>query len=159
MGRKNTVGVAGSGARVQILSSWNDDESLCLSFESLKPVETAGHPGELTRGRFRGPLSPPCETPGCVSLLWLFTQALQFGSSYGEPNLNLFLVQVKSFGPISRTPCACMEHVIIPFFNFNPLLNVFVEKSVKDFSLLVLPLVDRTILRSNLDNFCIVSYR
>lgn len=81
---------------------------------------TGGPPGGVNQGRFGGPLSPPCETSGCVSLLWLFTQALQFGSSYGEPNLNLFLVQVKSFGPISRTPCACMEHVIIPVFFLIP---------------------------------------
>jgi len=52
-------GDAGSGAHIQILSSWNDDESLCLSFETLKPAEPAGHPGRVNRGRFWGPLSPP----------------------------------------------------------------------------------------------------
>lgn len=120
---------------------------------------TGGPPGEVYGGRFSGPLSPPCETPGSVSLLWpLHTSfAICLQLSYGEPNLNLFVVQVKNFGPISRTPCACMEHVIISIFLYS-LLNVFVEKSVRDFSLLV-PLVDRTILRSTLHNFCIVSYR
>jgi hypothetical protein len=105
----------------------NDDESLCLSFKTLKPVEPAGNPGRVNRGRFWGPLSPPCETPGCVSLLWPLHTALQFVSSYGEPNLNLFLVQVKSSGPISRTPCACMEHVIIPnfFYSFAQIWTIF----------------------------------
>jgi hypothetical protein len=75
--------------------------------------------GELTE-EGSGDLSHrPAKRRAASLFFGLFTQALQFVSSYGEPNLNLFLVQVKSSGPISRTPCACMEHVIIPIFSYS----------------------------------------